>query len=297
VQGGGVGAMATATPVVLRFDPGDGTPAVACRGAGTAFDPARYGLHAASPTCDHIYPRSSFGAPGEQATATYEISWRVSWTGWTGTGPASGSLPALVSRATARFAVAEAQALVTGGEGGVTMQARATAAFPAAGSGVGEGPAARGEVAAGGRRGGPGGAGVGGGGAGGRAVGAGGGDRVLVRAVARPVPVGQQITEADVMVVQLATTPGLGTVPAGRRAEVVGRYAAVGLRPGSLFTTDAVSDQRAPTAGQAVLAVAVKTGLVPARGLVPGGRVVLGPGNRGRAGPPAAARCRARPVP
>jgi hypothetical protein len=115
VQAGGVWALVTATPVALRFDPGDGSPAVACRGAGTRFDPARYGLHAASPTCDHVYARSSFGAPGEQVTATYEISWRVSWTGWTGRAPASGSLPGLVSRATARFAVAEAQALVTGG--------------------------------------------------------------------------------------------------------------------------------------------------------------------------------------
>jgi hypothetical protein len=115
VQAGGVWAVVTATPVVLRFDPGDGSPAVACAGAGTRFDPARYGLHAASPTCDHVYARSSFGAPGEQVTATYEISWRVTWTGWTGRAPASGSLPGLVSRATTRFAVAEAQALVTGG--------------------------------------------------------------------------------------------------------------------------------------------------------------------------------------
>jgi hypothetical protein len=108
-----VWAVVTATPVVLRFDPGDGSPVVVCRGAGTRFDPARYGLHAASPTCDHVYARSSFGAPGELVTATYEISWRVSWTGWTGTGPAGGSLPGLVSRASARFAVAEAQALIT----------------------------------------------------------------------------------------------------------------------------------------------------------------------------------------
>src|SRR5215470_529412 len=173
------------------------------------------------------------------------------------------------------------------------MQARSTATFPAASSGVVERPAAGGKLPAVRRR---------------RrpavlalavvlvglgalvnavAVAVGQGGRVPVLAVARPVPVGQQITEADVMVVQLATTPGLGTVPAGRRAEVVGRYAAVGLRPGSLFTPDAVSDQRAPTAGQAVLAVAVKTGLVPARGLVPGDRVLLVPVNGDRADQPA----------
>ena len=103
------------------------------------------------------------------------------------------------------------------------------------------------------------------------------GDRVAVLAVARPVPVGQQIAEADLSVVQVATVSSLVTVPADQRASVVGRYAAVGLRPGSLLTSDAVTDQRAPLAGQAVLAVAVKTGLVPARGLGPGDRVLLVP--------------------
>jgi hypothetical protein len=116
VQAGAVWALVTATPVTLRVEPGDG-PAVVCDGAGTPFDATRYGLHAASPTCDHVYARSSFGLPEERVTATYEIWWRVTWVGSTGTAPASGSLPDLVSRATTRFAVAEAQALITGGWG------------------------------------------------------------------------------------------------------------------------------------------------------------------------------------
>ncbi len=128
------------------------------------------------------------------------------------------------------------------------------------------------------------------------AVAVGHGGRVPVLAVARPVPVGQQVTEADVMVVQLASAPGLGMVPADRRGEVVGRYAAVGLRPGSLFTPDAVSDQRAPVAGQAVLAVAVTTGLVPARGLVPGDRVLLVPVSGDRPEQQAAAGAGSGPV-
>jgi hypothetical protein len=114
VQVGAVWAQVVATPVALRFDPGDGTAAVACRGAGTPFDSARYGPHAASPTCDHVYTRSSFGLSGERVTATYEITWRVTWVGAVGAAPAVGALPDLVSRATARFAVAEAQALIAG---------------------------------------------------------------------------------------------------------------------------------------------------------------------------------------
>ena len=114
VQVGAVWAQVVATPVVLRFDPGDGTAVVACRGGGTPFDPARFGPHAASPTCDHVYARSSFGLSGERVTARYEITWRVRWIGAVGAIPAAGVLPDLVSRAAARFGVAEAQALITG---------------------------------------------------------------------------------------------------------------------------------------------------------------------------------------
>jgi hypothetical protein len=115
VAAGPVWAEVVATPVGLRVDPGDGSAVVACRGAGTAFDPARYGPHAASPTCDHVYARSSFGLPGERVTARFEVVWRVGWTGFTGAAAAGGVLPDLLSRATAAFAVAEAQALVTSG--------------------------------------------------------------------------------------------------------------------------------------------------------------------------------------
>ena len=101
--------------------------------------------------------------------------------------------------------------------------------------------------------------------------------RVGVLAVARPVSVGQQITDADLRVVQLSPDAGLSPVPADQQASVVGRYAAVGLQPGTLLTATAVIDHRAPAAGQALLAVAAKSGLVPARGLTAGDQVLLVP--------------------
>jgi hypothetical protein len=113
LQVGPVWAQVTATPVGLTFDPGDGASALFCRGPGTEFAPGRYPPHAPSPTCDYQYPRSSAGRPGGVVTAEYGISWRVRWIGSTGTTAAGGQLPEMTSRATTRFAVAEAQALGT----------------------------------------------------------------------------------------------------------------------------------------------------------------------------------------
>jgi hypothetical protein len=113
LQAGAVWAQVTATPVGLTFDPGDGDPAISCRGPGTEFVPGRSPRHRPSPTCGYRYSRSSAGQPGGLVTAEYGIRWRVRWTGSTGTAAAAGALPELTSRATTRFAVAEAQALGT----------------------------------------------------------------------------------------------------------------------------------------------------------------------------------------
>jgi hypothetical protein len=93
-------------------------------------------------------------------------------------------------------------------------------------------------------------------------------------AVARPVPVGEVITEADVQVVRVADTSGLALMPAGRRDQVVGRTAAVPLAAGSLLTEGQVGPAAWPPAGQAVIAVPVKAGRAPA-GLTAGAKVVV----------------------
>lgn len=103
------------------------------------------------------------------------------------------------------------------------------------------------------------------------------GDRVEVLAVARPVPVGQAISEADVAVARVAADPALSPVPASRRAEVVGRTAAVELRPGTLLTGEEVTDAAVPAAGEQVVGVAARPGQMPARGLRPGDRVLVVP--------------------
>jgi hypothetical protein len=107
---GGVWAQVTVTPTALRFAPGDGADAVSCPGPGVAWQPGD-GVWAPSPAgCHYRYPHSSIRQPDEQVTATYGISWSVTWTSSTG---ASGTLPDLTTSSNATFAVAEVQAVVT----------------------------------------------------------------------------------------------------------------------------------------------------------------------------------------
>ena len=98
--------------------------------------------------------------------------------------------------------------------------------------------------------------------------------RQAVLAMARPVPAGQVITEADLRTVRVAPDPGLHLLPAAERDRVVGRTAAVPLATGSLLTGEQVGPVAWPPPGQAVVAVAVKPGHAPA-GLTPGARVVV----------------------
>jgi hypothetical protein len=115
LQVGPVWAQVIAVPVGLSFDPGNGEAAVACRGPGTAYVPGRYPAHAASPTCDYQYQRSSAGTAGGVVTAEYGITWQVRWTGAAGGAGVGGRLPDMISRAATTYAVAEAQALGTAG--------------------------------------------------------------------------------------------------------------------------------------------------------------------------------------
>jgi hypothetical protein len=101
------------------------------------------------------------------------------------------------------------------------------------------------------------------------------GDRVAVVAVARTVHIGQTISDADLAVARVAADPALRPVPAGDRGRVVGRVAAVELRPGTLLTAGEVADTVVPAAGEQLVGLPVKPGQLPARGLVPGDAVLV----------------------
>ena len=106
---GPVWAQVTVTPVALTFTPGDTGSTVSCTGPGTEWT-AQVGPWTRAPGgCDYSYPQSTYGYPGGQLTATYGIVWRAAWSGSGGSG---GVFPDATTTATARFAVAEAQAVI-----------------------------------------------------------------------------------------------------------------------------------------------------------------------------------------
>jgi len=101
----------TAEPVSLSFTPGDGHAAVSCAGPGSVWREGVNGPWDPSPSwCQYRYPHSSIHDPNQEVTATYTITWQLTWTG---SGNTAGTLTAKTTSATATFAVAEVESVVT----------------------------------------------------------------------------------------------------------------------------------------------------------------------------------------
>ncbi|AVZ70926.1 ATP/GTP-binding protein [Streptomyces lunaelactis] len=73
---GGVTVTATAKVSKIVWVMGDGT-SVTCTGPGTAYT-ASYGKRT-SPTCGHVYARTSGSRPGSQYTVTATSTWVIDW--------------------------------------------------------------------------------------------------------------------------------------------------------------------------------------------------------------------------
>ncbi|HEY1325176.1 MAG TPA: SAF domain-containing protein [Streptosporangiaceae bacterium] len=100
-------------------------------------------------------------------------------------------------------------------------------------------------------------------------------DRTAVVVVTRNVPVGTQITAADIATTRVATDSGVAVIPGRQLDQVIGRFASVDLRKGTLLAPSEVTNQLAPRPGEQVVPVAVKVGQLPARGLRPGDQVLV----------------------
>jgi hypothetical protein len=96
--------------------------------------------------------------------------------------------------------------------------------------------------------------------------------RVQVLAVARAVAAGQVIGAEDLRVVAVVPDVSVPLVRASRLKGVAGQTAAVPLARGTLLAESQLGPVSWPRAGQAVVAVALKPGRVPA-GLAAGSRV------------------------
>ena len=101
------------------------------------------------------------------------------------------------------------------------------------------------------------------------------GNRVPVLAMARTVPVGQEITDKDLAEVRIAADASVQTVPAAERRTVVGQSAATTLPEGSLLSRAQLVAEPVPGRGLAKVGVVLRPGQAPAEGLSPGDRVMV----------------------
>ncbi len=98
--------------------------------------------------------------------------------------------------------------------------------------------------------------------------------RVQVLAAARPLAVGQTISAGDLQVVRIVPDTGMALLPATAASQVIGRSVAVPVAAGTLLSEAQLGPVQWPAAGQAVAALPVKPGRLPA-GLAAGSPVLV----------------------
>lgn len=103
------------------------------------------------------------------------------------------------------------------------------------------------------------------------------GDREEVLAVARTVPVGQQLTAADLKRARISSDPGLRTIPVAAARQVVGQVAATTLLPGTLLSPEQLGPSQLPGPGQAIVGLDLKGAQMPlsADRLQPGAKIQI----------------------
>ncbi|WP_371640798.1 SAF domain-containing protein [Streptomyces virginiae] len=101
------------------------------------------------------------------------------------------------------------------------------------------------------------------------------GQRTAVLVVARDVPVGAAISDADLAPASLALDPAVKAVPVAKKKTMVGQRAAVALKAGALLSPGQVTSVSLVKAGEQLVGVALKPSQLPASRLAPGQKVVI----------------------
>ncbi len=101
------------------------------------------------------------------------------------------------------------------------------------------------------------------------------GHRTEVVTVVRDVQVGQVLTEQDLGEASVALDPAVKAVGADDLKSVVGKRAAVELKPGSLLAPSQVTKDSLVKPGEQLVPIGLKPEQVPATDLVPGQKVKL----------------------
>lgn len=101
------------------------------------------------------------------------------------------------------------------------------------------------------------------------------GNRTEVVTVVRDVQVGQVVTEGDLGKASIALDPSVQAVRGNDMDSVVGKRAAVELKPGSLLAPAQVTKDSLVKGGEQLVPIGLKPEQVPATALVPGQKVQL----------------------
>ncbi|MFE2823522.1 SAF domain-containing protein [Streptomyces sp. NPDC059271] len=101
------------------------------------------------------------------------------------------------------------------------------------------------------------------------------GHRTDVVTVVRDVQVGQVLTEQDLGKASISLDPAVKAVTADHLDQVVGKRAAVELRPGSLLAPSQVTKDSLVKVGEQLVPIGLKPEQIPATALVPGQKVEL----------------------
>lgn len=101
------------------------------------------------------------------------------------------------------------------------------------------------------------------------------GHRTEVVTVVRDVQVGQVLSEDDLGKASIALDPAVKAVRANELNSVVGKRAAVELKPGSLLAPSQVTKDSLVKAGEQLVPIGLKPEQVPATALMPGQKVEL----------------------
>lgn len=96
-----------------------------------------------------------------------------------------------------------------------------------------------------------------------------------VLAVVRPVQAGSAIVQDDLAVANVTTDPRLSPIPAAEESQVIGMIAQVPLAPGGLLIRAELGTGTGFAAGEVLVALPLKPGQFPGRGLIPGQHVLV----------------------
>lgn len=96
-----------------------------------------------------------------------------------------------------------------------------------------------------------------------------------VLAVARDVPPGSTVTAEDLTVASVTSDPNLSPIPASQQSRIVGMVAQVALVRGELLTRGQLGTSDGFVAGEMLVALPLKEGQFPARGLTSGQHVLI----------------------